>query len=289
MKISGDDEDNVIVVSGAIYNQVNGFAGDDRITTSGDVRERQWFRGGRGNDYLEVGNSSVGRGAWFDGGPGRDTMVGGNANDIFDVSPGDIVLDATAGDGDYVTVRGIFSYTLPRNIETLQLQGGAMHGRGNRLDNYISAYSGNNVLEGARGNDTLQGWGGFDTLDGGLGSDRLACPSLPGDFAICRYDSVHDSVKASGVDHLYRIAEDGSNYRLDLSAVDANSATARRNEAFVFIGDAAFGADATGQVRYQVIDSDSIVVYVSTDADADAEMQINLAAVVPPVLWNFIL
>ena len=290
VRTRGDDADNIIQVSGAHHNVVAGLRGDDRIESTGLSNEWQHFNGGGGNDYLAVTDSSTFSFAhWLDGGQGRDTMVGGNATDFFWVTQGDVVLDDTVGDDDMVQVFGIVSYTLPPNIENLNLETGALNGSGNRMDNYLEANNEDNVLRGARGNDTLQGFGGHDTLDGGLGSDRLRCTTFSDEFTVFTDDHVRDSAVAYGRDHIFRVSHDGMNYRIDLSAIDANGGTSNQNDTFVFIGDASFGADATGQVRYEVIDQDSVVIYVSTDADAAAEMQINVASLVPPVAGNFIL
>ena len=52
---------------------------------------------------------------------------------------------------------------------------------------------------------------------------------------------------------------------------------ANRNQAFDFIGSAAFdGTDAAGQLRF---DAGTGMLYGSTDADADAEFAIELTGV----------
>jgi hypothetical protein len=73
--------------------------------------------------------------------------------------------------------------------------------------------------------------------------------------------------------------------RLDLSIIDAND-TLAGNQAFTFIGGAAFSGDATGQLRY---DSVAGIVYASTDADADAEFAIALSGQPALVAADFIL
>ncbi|MFD1692638.1 type I secretion C-terminal target domain-containing protein [Azotobacter chroococcum] len=61
--------------------------------------------------------------------------------------------------------------------------------------------------------------------------------------------------------------------KLDLSTLDGNAATAA-NEAFSFIGSAAFASNVTGQLRFA-----GNVLYGSTDADTAAEFEIQLAGV----------
>jgi hypothetical protein len=60
----------------------------------------------------------------------------------------------------------------------------------------------------------------------------------------------------------------GQDDLIDLAALDANAALGG-NQAFTFIGSAAFGGDATGQLRYA-----GGIVYGGTDADSDAEFSI---------------
>jgi len=61
-------------------------------------------------------------------------------------------------------------------------------------------------------------------------------------------------------------------YKIDLSAVDANSAT-RRDDNFTFIGEAAF--TKPGQVRFEQVGLNTYV-YLNTDADSAAEAVIKL-------------
>jgi hypothetical protein len=62
--------------------------------------------------------------------------------------------------------------------------------------------------------------------------------------------------------------------RIDLSVLDANAAVAGQQD-FSFIGAAAFGADATGQLRY-VYDGSTLMLYGSTDADAAPEFKVQV-------------
>ncbi|HEY8356840.1 MAG TPA: hypothetical protein VIL30_05195, partial [Ramlibacter sp.] len=62
--------------------------------------------------------------------------------------------------------------------------------------------------------------------------------------------------------------------RIDLSAIDADTSQTGHQD-LVFIGSKAFGADATGQVRYALV-SNRIMLYGSTDADATAEFAVQV-------------
>jgi Ca2+-binding RTX toxin-like protein len=62
---------------------------------------------------------------------------------------------------------------LAGNVENLILQGSAISGTGNAMDNTITGNAAANHLHGAAGNDTMTGGFGDDILDGGIGNDRL--------------------------------------------------------------------------------------------------------------------
>ncbi len=122
--------------------------------------------GGNGDDSLYGGNGDdfVSGGAGDDlleGGLGNDTLIGGLGDDLFRVyTPSTIVIE-NPGEGND-TVLATLSYTLPDNVENLQLLGNPAYGGGNALDN---------VLTGAAGAQTLDGMAGNDTLTGGTGPD----------------------------------------------------------------------------------------------------------------------
>lgn len=119
-------------------NTLNGNAGADSLI------------GGLGNDSL-------------DGGTGADSAQGGQGDDVFFT---DDALDLTIellGEG-IDTVWASVDWQLAANVENLQLDGPAVKGAGNALNNQLT---GNDLA------NTLQGLDGADTLDGGLGNDKL--------------------------------------------------------------------------------------------------------------------
>jgi Ca2+-binding RTX toxin-like protein len=94
---------------------------------------------------------------------GSDTMAGGLGNDTYDV---DNVSDSVSEDLGEGTdrIRSTVTYTLPDNVEHLDLQGAAnVNGTGNALVNQITGNSGNNILDGGLGIDLLFGGDGNDT------------------------------------------------------------------------------------------------------------------------------
>lgn len=168
-------------------NRLVGTSGDDRIFggNGNDV-----LLGGAGNDLLhgeagrdrvfgEEGNDRLLGGTEDDvlsGGPGADRMEGQRGNDSYVVDDlGDVVFEGVDQGRDKVTA--LVSFTLPAEVEDLQLAGNAnIDGVGNELRNVLSGNIGSkliaNRLEGGAGDDDLYGRDGDDILLGGDGNDR---------------------------------------------------------------------------------------------------------------------
>ncbi|MEM8570141.1 MAG: calcium-binding protein [Pseudomonadota bacterium] len=147
------------------------------------------IKGGRGNDTIDGGEGGYtdrlfgddGRdqligGAghdMLDGGSGRDIMMGGRGDDSYIVdNASDLVTEATGQGED--SVKSYLTYTLPENVENLELSGKlAGSGFGNSRPNEIIGSGQGNYLSGEGGKDTLFGEKGDDTLEGGKGGDAL--------------------------------------------------------------------------------------------------------------------
>jgi Ca2+-binding RTX toxin-like protein len=134
---------------------------------------------------------------------------------------------------------------------------------GNSLDNKIEGRSGADLIKGGAGNDTIDSGDGGDTVHGGAGNDI---------FVFARGGDMDGSGKVD----LYMDFEHGAD-KFDLRAIDANEKLSG-DQAFAFIGSAAFGSDAPGQLR-AVYDSgkDMTVVQFNTDSDASAEFFFHVA------------
>ncbi|AOO82189.1 peroxidase family protein [Bosea vaviloviae] len=129
--------------------------------------------GGDLNDTL----SGLGGNDTLNGGLGADTMIGGDGNDVYEVDEaGDVVTETNADllIGGTDRVESDIDYALGANVENLDLNGTAITGTGNALNNVINGNDENNQLFGAGGNDTLNGGDGSDVIDGGLGNDAIA-------------------------------------------------------------------------------------------------------------------
>ncbi|MEH2015780.1 M10 family metallopeptidase C-terminal domain-containing protein [Nostoc sp.] len=123
----------------------------------------------------------------------------------------------------------------------------------------MNGNSGNNFLSGLDGNDTLNGGNGTDSLTGGLGNDVFV------------FNSLSDSQPGLARDVITDFAGNGifAGDQIDLSAIDANNFIFDGNQAFTFIGSAAFSGIA--QVPYS-----GGILQANTDFDVFAELEIQL-------------
>ena len=134
--LTGSDNNDILVATGAAANTISGGAGDDLIA------------GGGGTDVL-------------DGGEGNDTN-----------SFQGIGADVTASLIDETATYGMVSETFT-NFENLTGGSGNDTLTGDMNDNVLDGADGNDTLIGGAGNDTLAGGAGDDILAGGGGTDII--------------------------------------------------------------------------------------------------------------------
>jgi Ca2+-binding RTX toxin-like protein len=130
-----------------------------------------WMDGGSGNDWLEgrggddllggnLGADRLDGGAGndhLDGGQGNDVMIGGSGDDVFRVQDsGDVVTEA-AGEGVDTVLLHLSTYTLPANVENLDLRYalGTIGVTGNSLNNLFIVTGGTVTVYGGAGIDTV--------------------------------------------------------------------------------------------------------------------------------------
>jgi Ca2+-binding RTX toxin-like protein len=259
---TGNELDNDLIGNWG-GNRLYGLGGKDELYGEGGD---DFLYGGDGNDYL-------------DGGQGADQMVGGLGNDWYKVDHvGDVVWEW--GDGiDSVDAR--IDYTLPEGFEEL-VTGAGVNGTGNSLDNLISGRNGNEVLRGLGGNDDIRGWDGEDSLIGGTGQDTLRGGKGSDTFAWAFTSETGVTIET--MDVITDFTFDGTQYdRIDLNVIDAN-VYADGNQAFVFIGQAAF-TGAPGEINY-IHSGGNTIIQLQTGVDSDIEGGIVLQGLhTPEVSW----
>ena len=251
----GNSENNQ-VIGGNGNDFLYGIAGNDRLI------------GGSGNDYL-------------DGGIGADTMNGGLGNDSYIVDDiGDVIGEAVDQGSDTVQTT-LATYNLTANVENLNYIGaGSFTGNGSAVANTIFTQGGNDTVNGLAGNDVISTRAGTDVLNGGAGRDILTGGadadrfvfSATGDTAVGQADRITDFSSAQGD-------------LIDLSAIDA--ITGGANNAFTFIGGAAF-SNVAGQLRVFTQSGNTFVVG-DTNGDGVADFQIQVDGIVPLAGTDFIL
>ncbi|WFU50925.1 M10 family metallopeptidase [Sinorhizobium terangae] len=154
---------------------------------------------------------------------------------------------------------------------------------GNQAANTVRGYAGNDALSGDRGNDLLDGGVGNDSLYGGAGADRLVGGTGADRFLF--KSLAETTVATTGRDTIYDFVASQSD-RIDLSTIDANT-TVTGNQAFVFVGTAAFSG-GKGELRYDRAASDTYI-YGDVNGDRKADFAIHLDDAVAMQKGYFIL
>jgi serralysin len=161
-----------------------GTSGNDVLTSRYTSAVNEYFYGYEGDDYI-------------DGGLGADRMVGGIGHDSYVVeNAGDVVVE-NANEGFDIVYSSI-SYTIPANVEKLQLTGtAAINATGSSMMDRLYGNSSSNILWGLDGNDILNGMEGTDTMIGGAGMDTYYVDNA-GDVVVEYADgSTWDTVASS--------------------------------------------------------------------------------------------
>jgi serralysin len=235
------------VIGGDGNDQLTGTAGNNNLT------------GGLGNDML-------------DGNGGTDTMVGGAGDDTYVTDGGDTLTEGVGAGTD--TVRSSVSFTLANNFENLTLTGaGNINGAGNGVANVIIGNDAVNTLTGGGGNDTMSGGGGNDVLNGGANTDTLT-GGLGDDTFV--FSSVADAGNGATRDVItdFQGAGVAGGDLIDVGPIDANTGVGG-NQAFTFVGTAAF--TAAGQLHYILdVANSQTIVEGNVTGPTGAEFQIAL-------------
>lgn len=245
----------------------------------------------------------------LDGGGGRDRLVGGLGNDVYRIDLGqDVVVEYAGGGAADKVLSSALDFVLGRYTEHLHLQEGAVSGSGNNLANVIVGNAAANRISGGGGGDRVVGGlgadevigdGGADRLDGGDGRDLLAGGG--GDDVLLGGAAADSLSGGSGADRFVFTASDlaptgggvdlvsdfsrAEGDRIDLRDIDAS--TSNGENAFLFIGEAAFSGVA-GELR-SVQRNGFVVVEGDVDGDGLADIQVRIVGDEPLLVADFIL
>jgi Ca2+-binding RTX toxin-like protein len=211
----------------------------------------------------------------------------GNAQDnILFAGAGNNVLTGAAGSDTVSYVYGASAVTVDLSLAAAQATGGSGSDTLSSIENLVGTNSADqltgdasaNALSGGAGNDTLSGGLGNDTLTGGAGVDLLTGGTGNDIFV---YTLASDTGAAVGTRDTITDFVVGQD-KIDLSLIDANTATVG-NDAFTTMIGSAEVFTAAGQLRVT-----AGVLYVNTDADADAEFAITLTGAPALTIGDFI-
>jgi Ca2+-binding RTX toxin-like protein len=289
----GDRLMSIENVWGSAYDDV--LTGDNGTNELVGLDGSDFLFGNGGGDMLDGGYGDD----WLEGGAGADVLNGGAGIDIakYYDSPAAVIVSlrdnaAWGGDATGDTFIGVES----------------LHG--SSYDDVLVGDDNPNTLAGISGNDVLQGYGGPDVLFAGFGNDRLEGMD---DNDILYGDYGQDTlIGGKGTDSLYggpgadafvwtatsetdtrpqtadviwdfSFAEGD---RIDLSLIDAN-VYAAGNQAFTFIGTAAFSG-RPGEINYYHDNGDTII-QMQTGTSADVEGVIRIWGIVTPEASWFVL
>ena len=246
------------------FDVVSGGAGADKFQVK--TLQSVYYGDGGNDGFLSAGFENT-----FNGGSGVDTISYMLQNN-----------SSQRGRGVYVDLGGQFAKTAPNRYEdVINIE----NATGTNVNDTLIGSGRNNSLNGKDGNDVLEGLGGADQLigekggddlyggngrdvliggrgndflDGGTGADRFVFLTRQDSAPNGQRDVITDFFRAEGD-------------KIDLRSMDADRG-AGGNQAFDFIGKAAFSGDA-GELRYNghIISAD-----MNGDRVADFQLDVNL-------------
>ncbi|MCV9967686.1 hypothetical protein OIU34_38330 [Pararhizobium sp. BT-229] len=269
--LAGDD----LLKGGAGADTLEGGADSDTATYAGSAAVKVSLQGtATGGHAAGDKLSSIEN---LIGSSYADTLQGNSSNNLLKGGAGADRLDGAAG-------TDVASYSAASAGVTASLANAAINTGDAKGDVYVSierltgsshadklyGNGGANLLTGGAGNDALNGGSGNDVLHGGSGADDLVGGAGADIFVFkARADS---TVSTSGRDTIFDFSGTGGD-RFDLSDIDAN-ATASGNQAFTYLGTAAFTGKA-GELR-TIKDASDTYVYGDVNGDRKVDFAIHL-------------
>jgi Ca2+-binding RTX toxin-like protein len=266
----GNSEDNYLVgydgndvlKGGGGADQLGGLYGDDLLVGGSGADH---LHGGDDIDTVAYNESTAGVTVNLLSGVGCDGDAEGDTFFYVENVIGSNHADVLLGDGGSNELEG------RKGHDKLKGGGGTDLLWGGGGDDELFGNDGTDTLRGEAGNDALVGGNGKDYLYGGANADTFVWDSTgETGLSVATADVIWDFNAAQG-DHI------------DLSGVDAN-VYAGGNQAFTFIGTAAFSG-TPGEVRYYQ-SAGNTYIQMQTGTSVDIEGVIRLAGIhVPEASW----
>jgi autotransporter-associated beta strand protein len=286
--------DNANSLRGSTHaDTINGYGGDDDLFGSGGVDS---LSGGVGDDVIWV--ETAGSGSSVHGGFDFDTLstIGTVSLDQITgverlyINSGTLTLTGTqvaTGLAINTEVEGFGGLAVNMTAGTALVTklynfsgfGGTVTVTGTSGTDLIVLGNSTNAVSGGDGLDQIKGGSLVDTVNGGIGNDKIigngGADVLTGSTGndVFKYKLASDSGIGAAADRItdFTIGQD----RLNFVKIDANAALAG-DQAFGFIGTAAFVNTGIGQIRYVVAGND-LRVEADVDGNGTADMNIILA------------
>ncbi|HEV2747786.1 MAG TPA: sulfatase-like hydrolase/transferase [Allosphingosinicella sp.] len=242
---------------GSLLARNSGAAGADRMLRVENLIGSGW-------DDIFVGSGLANR---IEGGAGEDTLRGQSGSDALHGGDDKDLLFAGFGN-DSVNGEG------GDDLLFGELGNDAVDGGGGR--DRLLGQEGADTLAGGDGNDVLRGGIQKDMLTGGAGTDQFVFEPGDAGATTAAADRVADFTRADGD-------------RINLRAIDADSATPAVDDRFRFIGAGAFSGDgAGGELRYRIVQGNSYIEG-DTNGDGAADFVIRLDGAHALVAADFVL
>jgi Ca2+-binding RTX toxin-like protein len=292
----GDGNDRILAQSAGTTIGLRSLAGVEKISANGFTGVT--ISGGASADVLDfrtVVLEDIGR---ISGGAGNDVITGSSATDLIAGGLGNDTLDGAGGDDSFLigknegfdainggagndsvlalsagTVIGVSSVS---GVEVISANGfGSVTISGTTANDIIDLASillqGIQQISGGSGNDRIMGSAQDNVIAGNAGADQLWGN---GGADIFKFGWIGDSRSGgTGID-LIQDFEKGLD-RIDLTGIDASTKLSG-NQAFTFIGGAAFGKVA-GQIRVDSSSQSATIITGDVNGDGVADFRIDLA------------
>ena len=277
--------------SGREAEEVIGFFGDDSLfgnagndTLFGGEGDDQLY-GGAHNDILfgSIGDDRLIGGAGADelhGGEGRDVLKGGlSADKLFGGNGVDLATYSESTEQIWADLQGLIANRGDARGDTFDsienLRGGA---RGDKLrgdidGNAIWGGNSNDLIVGRGGDDRLYGEAGRDVLIGGSQADIMTGGTSNDRFV---YFNLSDSRAGDGRRDTITDFNQAGDDRIEIQRLDADTTTGG-NQAFNFVGSAAFSGTA-GELRFERVASEGVTLLqadIDGDGSEDFEIELN--------------
>ena len=283
------------VIGSALADSLTGSAADNTLEGGGGI---DTLSGQAGNDRLVV--AAAGSGSNIDGGADTDTLAVSGAVSLGSIA-GIEAIELNGGANLTLTTSQLMAGLAPNTqlsgsgTITVQLEANVFTAmtsfqgvgapinfvlNGSSGDDYIKAAHFNNTINGGVGRDFIRGGNGVDTIDGGADNDKITgwggADILTGGSGSdqFRYFYATDSGVGAAADRItdFTIGSD----LIDLRLLDKDLVTPDiQNYTLGFIGNAAFGAGGSGQIRYGTSGSDMLVQF-DLDGNGTSDMEIVL-------------